>query len=294
MEPDNSFLEEFNKRLESLSENDVAVFDHIGNIPSNERIHTQAYFLLVCNGGRASCRIGDKIHEIHRGDIFLCHPSQFVENAMASLDFKCQGVVMSANYLESILLLGGKMWDARRVVKENPVIHLNETELELAIRNNEFLRSKVTAPRLPHHQEMINLLLKSLVFEFYDILAPKLQLASYSYTSAENIFNRFMTLAETATPQHRDVKYYADQICVTSKYLSSICKKQSGNTASTLLNQLTIEHIKRELRSTTKSIKEIATDAGFDNLSFFGKYVRRELGISPREFRLAAELKSKR
>ncbi|MBM6805604.1 AraC family transcriptional regulator [Bacteroides caecicola] len=34
-----------------------------------------------------------------------------------------------------------------------------------------------------------------------------------------------------------------------------------------------------------KSVKEVANEAGFDNLSFFGKYVRRELGVSPREYR---------
>lgn len=45
-------------------------------------------------------------------------------------------------------------------------------------------------------------------------------------------------------------------------------------------------YIKQMLRSSTKSIKEIANDTGFDNLSFFGKYVRRKLGMSPREYRM--------
>ncbi|WP_418833561.1 helix-turn-helix domain-containing protein [Phocaeicola sp.] len=39
-----------------------------------------------------------------------------------------------------------------------------------------------------------------------------------------------------------------------------------------------------------KSVKEVANEAGFDNLSFFGKYVRRELGVSPREYRLKKDI----
>ncbi|WP_410554569.1 helix-turn-helix domain-containing protein [Bacteroides caecicola] len=39
-----------------------------------------------------------------------------------------------------------------------------------------------------------------------------------------------------------------------------------------------------------KSVKEVANEAGFDNLSFFGKYVRRELGVSPRKYRLKKDI----
>ena len=92
-------------------------------------------------------------------------------------------------------------------------------------------------------------------------------------------------MAGAETPRHRDVGYYASRLCITPKYLSVVCRKMVGKPASDILNGMTVEYIKTQLRSTDKTVKEIAAEAGFDNLSFFGKYVRRELGMSPRDYR---------
>ena len=61
--------------------------------------------------------------------------------------------------------------------------------------------------------------------------------------------------------------------------------QQSGKPASELINDMTVNNIRRMLRSTDKTVKEISVEMGFSSLSFFGKYVRRELGVSPREYR---------
>lgn len=271
--------------MDALTEQDIIVFDSIGDLPQNTNFQTEAYILLLCCAGKASCRLGEKVYEIGHGDLFLCQPKTFVENAMTSLDFSCQGIIISVKFFESILFLSGKIWDAKFVVRENPVIHLTDDELELAIRNNNFIRSKLEAPHLPHFKEMLRLLLQSFAYESYDMFIPKLQLSTHSYTSAENLFSRFMDMAATEIPRQREVRYYADRLCITPKYLSTVCKQTSGNTASAILNGLTVDYIKRELRTSDKSVKEIANEAGFANLSFFGKYVKRELGVSPREYR---------
>lgn len=277
---------ELRTRLENISEEDIVVFDHIDKLPSYENFQTEFYVLLICLGGKASCQVGEGTFEMRRGDLFLCHPQQFVENAMASVDFKCQGLVVSPNYLESIFLLGGNMWNAKFAISESPVIHLSEEELGQAVANNNFIRDKLAAPRTPHSKEMFRHLLQALIYEFYDCLAPKLPAYNHSYTSAESLFAHFMDMATTETPRRREVKHYADRLCVTPKYLSAVCKQSSGSTASAILNRLTVDYIKRELRASDRSVKEIAVSAGFDNLSFFGKYVRRELGVSPREYRV--------
>ena len=96
-------------------------------------------------------------------------------------------------------------------------------------------------------------------------------------------------MVSTEAIQHHDVAYFAGKLCITPKYLSAVCKKQSGKTASDLINQVASNYIRHMLSSSDKSIKEIAADTGFTNLSFFGKYVRRELGMSPRDYRQKGE-----
>ena len=79
--------------------------------------------------------------------------------------------------------------------------------------------------------------------------------------------------------------YYADKLFVTPKYLSSVSKETCGKTASEVITQYVKRDIEYLLKCPNKSIKEIANELNFANLSFFGKYVKRNFGVSPKEFR---------
>lgn len=274
------------QQLESLDENDVLILDHIESLPVDANFRTEAYIALMCLGGKATCRIGASTLELGPDDVFLCNPNQFVENAMASLDFKCIVLLMSQSYIENFLILGGDKWSTKYIVKTTPVIHLEAEERDLFLRDIAYLRQKMAEPHTLHHKEIISLLLQSMTYEFFDCVNPKLQLIGYSYTSAEMLFNRFMEMATVDGIVNRQVKFYADQLCITPKYLSVVCKRVMGKSPSSILNSLTAEHIRRMLRNTNKSVKEIATEANFANLSAFGKFVRRELGTSPRQLRM--------
>ncbi len=278
--------EQCSRFLEQLTDKDVAVFDELGAFPA-ESIHSDAYVTILCIEGKASCRIEGKEYHIGKNDIIMAHPNQFIQNAMVSCDFKFRGILMSPSYFESIFILGGNIWEAGLIIRENPLLHLTDDDMAHFLKDHEFLKQKLADTHLPHHAQIIKLLLQSFIYEFYDNLAPMLNqhLPDRNYSSAETIFKRFVALTATDAPRHRDVAHYADKLCITPKYLSTICKKQAGKTASELLNQVATNYIRTMLTSSEKSIKEIAAEAGFDNLSFFGKYVRRELGMSPREYR---------
>lgn len=282
----NDFSERFRQRLESLTEEDVIVFDQIGHWNTGVDFRTYGHGAILCLEGKATCRLGDSTLEIRKNDISFCFPNQFVENAMLSLDFKCKGLLMTPKYFESIFLLMPYVWDNKGLIFDNPILHLDDTQVKSLVDDFNFLRGKLSASSMPHHKEMIKLLLQSLIYDFFDCISPKIDLSSHVYSASEAVFRRFMNLVAENTPQHRNVSFYADKLCLTPKYLSAICKQESGKTAFEITNSFAIEHIKRMLRTTEKSVKEIAHESGFPNVSFFGKYVRREMGISPKEYRL--------
>ena len=281
---------EYKLRLEQLTDKDVAVFEELGSVPI-ENVHSEAFICVLCLEGKATAMIEGKEYFIEKGDMVFSHPNQFIQNAMVSCDFKCRGFLMSPTYFESIFLVGGNMWEVSFLLRNQPLFHLDEKLSNMFLFNFEILKNKLGTVDLPHHKEIVKLLLQSMLYEFYDFISPMLnsQLTERNYSSADVIFKHFMSIASAEAPRRKDVAYYADKLCITPKYLSAICKKQTGNTASEIINKITVRYISQMLLSSDKSIKEIASDTGFDNLSFFGKYVRRELGMSPREYRTKGE-----
>lgn len=282
--------EEIKEKIEALTEKDIVVLDELEVLPI-KNMQSEAYVLLVCIGGKGCATIEGKSYDVAKNDMFICQPHQLVEDVMFSYDFKFHGLLMSPRYFQSVFFLPSKMWKVGLDVRKMPMFHLSEKEMEGFLVNYEALKYKLACTDSPHHKESIKLFLQSLVYEMYDILAPKLQVPEnieYGYSSGEVLFGRFANLLSTEMPHRHPVGYYADKLCITPKYLSSICKKQTGKTASDIIDAMTVNYIKQMLTSSEKSIKEIAAEIGFDNLSFFGKFVKRELGLSPRDYRQKA------
>lgn len=100
-----------------------------------------------------------------------------------------------------------------------------------------------------------------------------------------SLFNRFLELLQTSDAKHRTIEYYAAMLNISSKYLTVICKKNSGKTANQWIQEYTLSAIANCLRTTEMSVKEISFLLGFPNTSFFGKYVKDHLGCSPLEYR---------
>lgn len=280
--------EEMKAKMETLSDKDIAVFDEIGVLPV-KKMQSDAHVVVVCLEGKGHATIEGKNYDFVKNDMFICHPHQLIENVMVSYNFKFRGLMLSPRYFQSVFYMPGKIWKAGLDIRKMPFFQLDDKEVEGFIVNYEMLKYKLSRTDMPHHQQSIKLLLQSLVYDMYDVLAPKMKLnekIDYGYSSGEVLFGRFANLLAAESPHRHPVGYFADKLCITPKYLSSICKKQTGKTASDIIDEMTINYIKQMLTSSEKSIKEIASDAGFDNLSFFGKFVKRELGVSPREYRL--------
>lgn len=92
-------------------------------------------------------------------------------------------------------------------------------------------------------------------------------------------------LLEKSYFKSRRVDHYAQQLHVTPKYLSTTCKRRCRETASQLIDAYVLKDIEYLLKHSMKSVKEIAFELDFPNLSFFGKYVKQHFGMSPKAYR---------
>lgn len=79
--------------------------------------------------------------------------------------------------------------------------------------------------------------------------------------------------------------YYADCLCVTSKYLSEVSKKVSGYTANYWINRYTTLDISRLLRDKSLTFVRISDMFGFSSPAYFSRYVQQHLGVNPTKYR---------
>lgn len=103
----------------------------------------------------------------------------------------------------------------------------------------------------------------------------------------DTLYEQFMDLLFIHRGRVRNVAYYASQLCITAKYLSTVVKKASGKTPIAWINEEAIKEIEYRLCHTQASIKEIVYDLNFPNLSCFGKFFKTYKGVSPKFYRTA-------
>lgn len=105
----------------------------------------------------------------------------------------------------------------------------------------------------------------------------------------EELFKKFISLVHTHCAVQRDVGFYAEELCISSRYLSCITKEVGKTTAKSLIDSFLILELKVALHSTDLSLKEIAEKYRFPDQSFFGRFFKKHTGMSPKAFRAKKE-----
>lgn len=248
-------------------------------------IKSEWFVALLCIEGESTIYINNEMYSIHKNDFLLCHPQTIFEHKITNLDFKYCGFFLSPEYVKQISLISSNSWNAILFIENNPIIALDEKESSLFLQYYNLIRSKFETESQHHLKQLIDMLLQAFIYEFHDSMEKRIKIDPPQYNSADNLFISFLDILVNSYPKQRSVSYYAEKLFVTPKYLSAICKEISGETASDLITRYVKKDIENLLKQPNKTIKEIVNELDFANLSFFGKYVKRIFGVSPKEYR---------
>ena len=102
----------------------------------------------------------------------------------------------------------------------------------------------------------------------------------------QTIFDSFIQLVNQHCAEQHQIGFYADRLCLTKRYLSTVIRQTSGVTAKEWIDRALITRIKVELMHTDKTILQISEELTFPNPSFFSKYFKRIIGSTPGEYRM--------
>lgn len=240
--------------------------------------------IVFCTSGSLSIKIDTTLYQVKANDGMLIDRNSVVSDISYDNDMSCKIIFMTLE--GGLTFLSKSIFETFLKVKENPVAHFSKNAMELMGKYYELALFKMEHSDLGWNgKDAMHNILRAYLLDLISNLEYRDGEKTQILRQSDILFQRFFILLSTNSGLNRSVKYYADQLCVSPKYLSSICRKVEGKTASELITISTVGHIKQQLLYSPLSIKEIALKMGFENLSFFGKYVKKHLGMSPSNFR---------
>ena len=210
-------------------------------------------------------------------------PGQIVSMERVSEDFEADILFLSKRFVESLMVFvsgsislrfkNSRGFSVDRMEEESPATAI----FYKAIRN--ILKDKDNAYRMQVVQHTIMALFYS--SEHVRELEPN----DTVRTNADIITKEFLKHVKDNFRKERQLQFYADQLCITPRYLSRVVKECTGSSAAEWIERSVVLEARALLKSTNMTVQQISDELNFPSQTFFGKYFKRRVGMSPKEYR---------
>lgn len=247
-----------------------------------------AMIIGIGTTGEATLAYNLQEFRLRKNTLFFCAPNTIVQTKSIR-QFQSHVVVISSEFLRNMHI---NLRDLMPVILQragNPCLELNDTESRIIRDCIGLIEQEVRAPEQPYSREIVRNLLASIIYKTGNILhtscVAKPNKKSSPRDRGEAYFQQFTELLGEHYRKERSVGFYARQLCITPKYLTTIIKRVTGSSVSEWIDRYVILEAKTLLKHSHMSIQEIAYYLNFPNQSFFGSYFKRVTGISPTQYK---------
>jgi AraC-like DNA-binding protein len=286
MQTGNKIFLEQNNLVVTYSDGDIIIIDHVKNLSTAYPLQPKTSIVALCNCGSLSMSVNGVQMKLKANDVLFCPPNVKMEDFDISDDFECKVLCLTENVIQGLLYDKISVWNHAIYVNELNIISMSTVCQQEFDYYYALIRSKIDNHRENPVNEIILTLVRALLLELVQILESRQGMNDdVKLSQGRMLFNRFLRNISDSSVKRRPINEYASELAITPKYLTMLCLKYSGKTASDWIVQYTTEDIRFYLKSSNMSIKEISAKLGFANMSHFGSYVRKHLGKSPSDFR---------
>ena len=244
-----------------------------------------------------------------RDDLVIWQMSNAIDGVRYSDDFECDFLLVSGEFLSRFN--PEMVWASKGFIfiRINPSFHLHEESLKLMNDDFALFRQRLDMPESPltsgratshsedsmqaslsprsigaFKEEVIGRVMQIFLYDLWTVYSEEMSQMETS-DNAARIFLRFLGLVQQDCRQQRDVGYYADKLCITSKYLSQVSRSVSGLPASEWITYYATFELVSLLNDQSKTLTEVADLMNFETASHFSRYTKKVLGKTPTEYR---------
>ena len=250
----------------------------------NYPVRLKCEIMALCMDGEIEASVNLNHITVNKNDIITLMPGSIFQINDLNGDLKIYFVGFSSKYVENndkakILL------DAIYSTLGKPKISLSDkgammTEkyfkllIDIYEMSDEKLKQEIADNIFADTHKGISLIYKK-----------KTDNENITSSKSEQLCKAFTQLVMQHYKDNRNVAWYAEKLGITHAHLCSIVKQSTGKTCADIISSMVIMDAKSQLKSTHQSIQVISDSLNFANMSFFGKYFKRHVGMSPLEYR---------
>ncbi len=254
--------------------------------------------ILICRKGRAVLNVNYKDWQLYEGAVITVFPHDVVE--LRNMQFEEVGTIPLASQfaafeVEILKYDASLLREASLQLEQTVYSSLREdrcrqdTPVVTNIVNHMFSLLKVyfEQSECTCISQLVLCQLKTFFIGFHEYLQrnPHYRPDEVKSHRVRELFNHFMMLMERDYKKSRDVNYYANLMNITSKYLTNIVRQVTAHTPKAIIDQYVILQLKMQLKRSGQSVKEMAWEYHFTDVSFFCRYVKKHTGLTPQQLR---------
>ena len=247
-----------------------------------------AFVIGVCTEGETTFTSNLKEYRLKKDSLFIIGPKHILQ-IQSDDRFKAHVIVITPDFLRRINIDTKHMMPLFLQFGSRPCMELTHKECTSLRSFISMVEQELEGPETDFAVEIVGGLIAATIYKVGDILTHYIEehpeLENPMHNRAEEYFKQFTELLGEHYTRERSVGYYARQLCITPKYLTTLIKRISGKSVSEWIDSYVILEAKTLLKYSTMSIQEIAYYLNFPNQSFFGSYFKRNTGMSPSQYK---------
>lgn len=247
-----------------------------------------AFIIGVGTEGETSVSFNLHEFKLKKDSIFIFTPKNVLQ-VNSQQYFKADVIAISPDFMRRINIDIKNMMPLFLKFVENPALTLTPEESRSMRGMIAQIERETRGPETHFSFDIVSGLIAATIYKVGDIMyhypAEHPEGQNNSHNRAEEYFKQFTHLLGEHFREERSVGFYARQLCITPKYLTTLIKRISGQSVSEWIDNYVILEAKTLLKYSTMSIQEIAYYLNFPNQSFFGSYFKRNTGMSPSQYK---------
>lgn len=246
--------------------------------------------LIIGVGTEGETSLTSNLQEfrLKKDSLFIFSPKHILQ-VQSNNHFKAHLIVVAPDFLKRINIDTKRMMPLFLQFGSLPCMELTQAESQSLRSFISMVEQELKGSETDFSSEIIGGLIAATIYKVGDILTHYLtehpEVDSPIHNRAEEYFRQFTELLGEHYKHERSVGFYARQLCITPKYLTTLIKRISGKSVSEWIDNYVILEAKTLLKYSNMSVQEIAYYLNFPNQSFFGSYFKRNAGMSPSQYK---------